>query len=382
MTQRNYLIGELCSIVKGTYPTLKTEPGEYPLVVTAEQRRSASTFQLEGPAVCVPLISSTGHGNAALHRVHYQEGKFALANLLVALLPKDSSLCDAKYLYHLLMAKKDEYFVPLMLGTANVSLKERDIAGVRVSLPPLSEQRRIVARIEELAAKIDEARGLRTQAIEEAELLLAAILRETRKSLLQSKHRRQTLGELTQVTSGGTPSREISAYWNGDIPWIKTGELLDGDIYEADERVTQEGLENSSAKVFPPNTVLIALYGQGQTRGRTGRLMIEATTNQACCAILPTPRILEPRYTQYWLRSLYYEMREQNYGGAQPNWSGKMIKNIEITLPSLPEQRRIIKYLDTLQSNFCSLKHLQAETATELDALMPAILDRAFKGEL
>ena len=92
------------------------------MVVTADFRRSASTYQLEGPAVCVPLISSTGHGDAAIHRVHYQEGKFALANLLVALLPNDSSVCNAKYLYHLLMARKDELLVPLMLGTANVSL--------------------------------------------------------------------------------------------------------------------------------------------------------------------------------------------------------------------------------------------------------------------
>jgi len=80
-----YRLGELCDMVKGTSPTLKTLPGPYPLVVTAEFRRSADTWQLEGPAVCIPLVSSTGHGDAALHRVHYQEGKFALANLLIAL---------------------------------------------------------------------------------------------------------------------------------------------------------------------------------------------------------------------------------------------------------------------------------------------------------
>jgi hypothetical protein len=67
-------LGDLCSLVRGTSPTLKTPPGDYPLVVTAEFRRSADSWQLEGPAVCVPLISSTGHGDAALHRVHYQEG--------------------------------------------------------------------------------------------------------------------------------------------------------------------------------------------------------------------------------------------------------------------------------------------------------------------
>jgi len=190
-----------------------------------------------------------------------------------------------------------------------------------------------------------------------------------------------TLGKATTVTAGGTPSREVDHYWNGDVPWVKTGELVDSDINGADEFITEAGLANSSAKLFPVDTILIALYGQGQTRGRTGRLVIEAATNQACCAILPCDR-LEPRYTQYWLRSLYYEMREQSHGGAQPNWNGKMIKQIKIALPSLAEQRRIVAYLDGLQKKVDYLKTLQKKTATELDALLPSILDKAFEGEL
>ena len=174
MSHRRFKIGEICQLVRGTSPTLKTPPGPYPLVVTAEFRRTADSWQLEGPAVCVPLISSTGHGDAALHRVHYQDGKFALANLLVALLPNDPEVCYGKYLYHLLMTRKNELFVPLMLGTANVSLKERDIAEVEISLPLLAEQRRIVARIEELSAQIHDAHALRQQASEEAEALLYA----------------------------------------------------------------------------------------------------------------------------------------------------------------------------------------------------------------
>src|SRR5688572_32603670 len=102
-------LGDFCDLVKGEFATLRTEPGEYPLVVTAAYRRTASSYQLEGPAVCIPLISSTGHGDAAIHRVHYQEGRFALANLLVALIPKDPSRCSAKYLYHLLMKRSEEH---------------------------------------------------------------------------------------------------------------------------------------------------------------------------------------------------------------------------------------------------------------------------------
>lgn len=260
--------------------------------------------------------------------------------------------------------------------------KENFFLALEIPLPPLSEQRRIVARIEELAAQIHEARTLRHQAAEEAAALSYASLRQTRTQLLHSTHPKSRLGELTKVTSGGTPSRDNPAFWNGDIPWIKTAELLDGDISKAEEHITPSAVENSSAKLFPSNTVLIALYGQGQTRGRTGRLLIQATTNQACCAVLPKPEKFESRFIQFWLRSLYVELREEAQGGAQPNWNGGMIKDLEIALPPLAEQRRIVAEVDALQAQVNALKRLQTETAAELDALLPAILDRAFKGEL
>ena len=263
------------------------------------------------------------------------------------------------------------------------AIETRDILAMKIDLPPsLEVQRRIVARIEGLAARIEEAQKLRRQAAEEAEVLLAVALKNMREKLLINNHPKEHIGKITQVTSGGTPLRDVSSYWGGEIPWIKTGELIDRDIHEAEEYITQEGLNNSSAKLFPIDTILIALYGQGQTRGRTGRLMIEATTNQACCAILPTPTILDPRFTQYWLRSLYTEMRETSRDGAQPNWNGKMIKNIKIALPPLDEQRSIVAHLDELQAKVDALKKYQAQTAEELDALLPSVLDRAFRGEL
>jgi type I restriction enzyme S subunit len=251
-----------------------------------------------------------------------------------------------------------------------------------IPFPPLDEQRRIVERVEALAIRIAKAQSLREEIKEETELLLAAELKKLRYELLSSKFTKNKLGDITQVTAGGTPSRDNPSYWKGKIPWIRTGELLDGDIYSSGEHITEDGLKNSSAKLFPKETILIALYGQGQTRGRTGRLMIEATTNQACCAILPIPDLLEPRFTQYWLRSLYYEMRETSHGGAQPNWNGAMIKNIEISIPPLDEQRCIVAYLDGVQARLASLRELQSATGEELSALLPSVLDRAFKGEL
>ncbi len=256
------------------------------------------------------------------------------------------------------------------------------IPEVQISLPPLDEQRRIVARIDELAARIEEARELRRRAVEETDLLLYALARKVRLELITTKEVK-AIGDITTVTSGGTPDRSNPQYWdNGTIPWIKTGELLDKQIVESEEKISEAGLVNSSAKLFPIDTILVALYGQGQTRGRTGLLKVPSTTNQACAAILPQPEIFESKYMQHWLRSLYHEMRKQNRNGAQPNWNGNMIKKIKIALPSIIEQRRIVAYLDDIQSKLDALKRHQAETAAELDALLPAVLERAFRGEL
>jgi hypothetical protein len=157
-------LAELCTFEKGTYPALKTPPGEFPLVVTAERRRTADSWQLEGPAVCIPLVSSTGHGDAAIHRIHYQEGRFALSNLLVALKPRDSTALDARYLYYLLTAQKESVLVPLMVGTANVSLKEADVGNVRIPVPVREEQQRVVHQIAAITARLQEVRRLKAEA--------------------------------------------------------------------------------------------------------------------------------------------------------------------------------------------------------------------------
>jgi len=251
-----------------------------------------------------------------------------------------------------------------------------------IPLPPLTNQHRIVARIEAIAGKIEEARGLKGEAEKEADALSYALLRQVRQRLLSSSFPKARLGSVTRVTAGGTPSRENLAYWDGDIPWIKTGELLDGDILNAEEKITQVGVDNSSAKLFPPDTVLIALYGQGQTRGRTGRLLIPATTNQACCAVLPQPELLDPLFVQFWLKSHYVELREQAQGGAQPNWNSAMIKNLVIAIPRLDEQRGIVAELGALRAHVVAFESLQAETRVGIDAMVPAVLDMAFRGEM
>lgn len=267
-------------------------------------------------------------------------------------------------------------------GTTNrVRLKEERFLRMPIPLPPLKEQNRLVGKLDALAARIDEAKGHRRKSDEVVVLLAARSLENTRRKVLEITNRVAPLCEIAKVTAGGTPSRDNPAFWGGTIPWIRTGELLDGDITTAAEHITEAGVSGSSAKLYPIDTILIALYGQGQTRGRTGRLLIPSTTDQACAAILPSDD-LRPRYVQYWLRSLYREMREENHGGAQPNWNGQMIKDIQIAVPSLEAQDHIVDDCDANTANFRRVSDLQKKVKMELDAMLPAILDRAFRGEL
>lgn len=137
-------IGDMCEIKKGNTPIQKAKEGVYPLVVTTMERRSSDTYQFNASAVCIPLISSRGHGVASLNHVYYQEGKFALGNILCAVIPHDEKVLKAKFLYYYLEYAKDFTLVPLMKGGANVSMHCSDIEKVKIPLPSLDEQERII----------------------------------------------------------------------------------------------------------------------------------------------------------------------------------------------------------------------------------------------
>ncbi|WP_338928449.1 restriction endonuclease subunit S [Escherichia coli] len=145
--------------------------------------------------------------------------------------------------------------------------------------------------------------------------------------------------------SGGTPSRSKPEYYEGgDIPWIKSGDLKDSKIYDANEYITAAGLENSSAKIVEKDSILIAMYGA--TVGRLAILGINAATNQAICNIRPDMTIADIKYLYYFLKSKFSYFVENAVGGAQPNISQGLIKSLEVPLPSLDEQKRIADILD------------------------------------
>lgn len=155
------------------------------------------------------------------------------------------------------------------------------------------------------------------------------------------------LDSICQTASGGTPNSSTREYYeNGTINWLKSGEVRQGLIYSAEQKITELGLKNSSAKIFPVDTVLVAMYGA--TAGQVGLLKVGSATNQAICGILPSDRIL-PNFLFYLLKGKKEFLITQSTGGAQPNISQKIIRNLQIPLPSLSIQENIVAELDGYQ---------------------------------
>lgn len=161
---------------------------------------------------------------------------------------------------------------------------------------------------------------------------------------------RVKLGDIFEIGSGGTPSKAHPEYYGGNIPWVKTGDLKNEYLYEAEDFITEEGLNNSSAKIYEENTVLIAMYGA--TIGATSILKMKACTNQACAAFRKNEQVI-PEYLYYFLRSKKEKFAKDGVGGAQPNISAGYLKKIEMELPSLDEQKVIVGILDKISDIGC-----------------------------
>ena len=194
----------------------------------------------------------------------------------------------------------------------------------------------------------------------------------------------RSLGDVFSVQTGGTPLRSRREYFDGgSIPWIKTGQVQNGDIHAAEEFITPRAVTDTNAKIFPAGTILIAMYGEGRTRGQVARLRIPAATNQACAALVNHGLPEETVQFVYWfLRSRYEAMRNVSVGGNQPNLSLGLIKSWPVSLPPLNVQREIVRRVESLFALADAIEKRVAAASARADKLTQAILAKAFRGEL
>lgn len=187
------------------------------------------------------------------------------------------------------------------------------------------------------------------------------------------------LGEIFQTTSGGTPNRSNSKYWNGSITWYKSGELNDGLLSaNSQEKITELGLKESSATLFPEGTLLIAMYGA--TAGKLAILGRDATTNQAVCGFYKN-QLIESEYLFNFLMANRSKMISESWGMSQPNISQTYLKNFVFALPPLGEQKRIVKKVKDLMKTVEQLKSEITQSEKHAQMLMQAVLKEAFESK-
>lgn len=264
----------------------------------------------------------------------------------------------------------------------NRVLSLKRIPEVFIPLPPLSEQRRIVARLEELAAKIEEARKLRQQAKEEAKLLSRSgaehILSQTSQASLRPLH------ELITIQGGGTPSKSNPLFWQGSIPWVSPKDMKSRVIADAQDHISEEATRITAAKLINPGAVLIVVRGMILAHTvPSAVLKVPAAINQDMKALIASKDIL-PEYLcgVFWaLNDQLLNLVEKSTHDTRKLETHRLL-DFKIPVPSIHQQKQTLTLLNDLQAQVETLNSLQADTAAELDALMPAILDKAFRGEL
>lgn len=176
------------------------------------------------------------------------------------------------------------------------------------------------------------------------------------------KLKKYKLGEIANyIGSGMTPLRSNAMYWNSkDIPWLKTEQLGDYKIFDTNEYVSKLAVEENNLKIFPKNTLSIAMYGEGKTRGNVSILASEMTTNQACCNVIINGKIADYEYVYYWLKNSYYKLRSLS-SGIRKNLNSDDIRNFEISLPPLESQQKIAAVLSTLDDKIALNRRMNAK---------------------
>jgi len=273
----------------------------------------------------------------------------------------------SRFLYHFLRTVD---FYELASATTVPALRKSRLAKVLVPVPSIEEQLRLSQILDMADAVLAKCRAVLVRLDVLAQSIFVHMFGDP---ATNSKHwPERAIGELCATSSGGTPRRNIAAYFGGDIPWVKSGELRDPVVRRTEETISVAGLENSSAKLLPRGTVLIAMYGA--TAGAVSQLGIDAAINQAICAIAPS-RELKPGYLIHMLRMMTQILLSKRVGGAQPNLSQELIRGLIVPVPGEKLQTEFVERISVLDE--IRGKSLQAQDSAR--ELYRALVNETFR---
>ena len=374
-------LGEVCEIVTGSTPK-STNPdywnGEYKWITPAEisdddfiivdTQRKISKLGIEKtglksfPIGTVLLSSRAPIGKVAIAgcEMYCNQG---FKNFIC------SNEINNEYLYYFLKSRKN-FLNNIGRGATFKEISKSIISNIEIILPSYDVQCTQTQNLK----KIDNLIYLRKKVIKEYQLLVKSRFNEMFGDFYTTLFPKYKIGEKFELSSGSTPSRDDKLYWDsGTINWVKTTEVINKEITETEEKITKFALENTSLKLFPVNTILIAMYGQGQTRGRSAILKVESTSNQACGAIFPN-KIDNPVFIWHQLMLRYSELRELGRGGNQPNLNGQLIKNFELIFPPLSLQNEFADFVAQVDKSQLAIQ----KSLEELETLKKSLMQEYF----
>ena len=306
------------------------------------------------PENCV-IIGRKGNINKPL----FVESKFWNVDTAFGL-SVDQEWLIPKYLFYFCL---DYNFERHNRAVTIPSLTKIDLLKVKMPVPPKPTQLSIVSELD----KLNELIRIKKEQLKDYDTLAQSIFYEMFGDPVVNEKGWEVkkIGDVCKTSSGGTPSKAHDEYYNGDILWLRSGEVGQGDIYDTEQTITLLGLENSSAKIFPVNTVVIAMYGA--TVGQVGILRKEMSTNQAICGILPNG-VLTPEYLNYFLLRMKSEFLKLAIGGAQANISQQIIRKTLIPLPPLSLQKYFTCRIRQIEQQKAAIQ----KTITDLETLLAA----------
>lgn len=291
---------------------------------------------------------------------------------ITGIFPKDD--VDINYLFYWFLANKktlencsNNAVVPI--------LNNKILSTIEMPIQPLSTQKHLAAILDAADLYRQKTKNLVAKYDQLAQSLFLEMFGDPVRN--EKGWEKKKLGDLTDIFSGSTPSRENEIFYIGNNPWIKTTELRGVIINDSQEKISDEALRNTSCRLYPKGTILIAMYGQGVTRGKVGILGIEAATNQACAALPPTNKI-NSEYLFSHLKFSYEELRELGRGGNQPNLNCGLVKSFEVLNPPLTLQTQFASRIQLIEAQ----KQQAQSTLQKSETLFNCLIQKAFKGEL
>jgi len=310
-------------------------------------------------------------------------------------LARPSAKLDAAYLnYYLKTFYLSGEVTNYQGGSNNLrNLKFKEYSTIPIPFAPLNEQIRIANKLDSLLAKV----GTVQTRLEKIPTLLKrfrqSILAAATSGELTTEWRtkypdlitwsEQVLGDIAVVFTGVTPlKKETSYYEGGSIPWLTSSVTGLDLVTEAKSFVTEKALKECRLKLFNPGTLLIAMYGEGKTRGQVTEIAIEATINQACAAVVVNQELASNKYVKICIEANYEKTRMMAEGGNQPNLNLSKVRNIPINLPSEQEQKEIVRRVESLFALADSVEKQYTEAKKRTDRLTQSLLAKAFRGEL